>query len=53
MAFPLAALLSPLTERNRTLFGLDTKSVIVGILIAWFVLPMVMGAFAKVTNKAA
>jgi antibiotic biosynthesis monooxygenase (ABM) superfamily enzyme len=24
-------------------FGLDTKSVIVGILLAWFLIPWIMG----------
>lgn len=32
------------------MFGLDIKSLIVGALIAWFVIPFIMGQFAKLTS---
>lgn len=34
------------------MFGLDLKSVIVGMLLAWFVLPMVMGVFNRPSAQA-
>jgi hypothetical protein len=34
-------------------FGLDLKSVIAGLLIAWFLIPMVQGFFAKRTRASA
>jgi len=37
------ALASAFAERKSEMFGLDLKSVIVGILIAMFVIPWVTG----------
>jgi len=34
-------------------FGLDIKSIVVGMLLAYFVLPMVMGLFNKPTAQRA
>ena len=34
-------------------FGLQLKSIIVGILLAYFVLPMIMYAVSGLTYKAA
>lgn len=34
-------------------FGLQLKSIIVGILLAYFALPMIMNAVSGLTNKAA
>ena len=33
-------------------FGLQLKSIIVGILLAYFILPMIMNAVSGLTNKA-
>lgn len=32
-------------------FGLDLKSVIVGALFVWFVLPWLMGLMGRVSSK--
>lgn len=32
-------------------FGLDLKSIILGVLLAWFVLPYVQAQFVKVTSS--
>lgn len=34
-------------------FGLDLKSMIVGALIVWFVIPWVMGLMNRTPNNAA
>jgi len=34
-------------------FGLDLKSVIVGGLFVWFVLPFLMGLLSRATSKPA
>lgn len=33
-------------------FGLDIKSLAVGILLAWFVIPWVQAKFVQVTTKS-
>lgn len=32
-------------------FGLDFKSIVVGVLIAWFVIPWIQSMFVKTTTK--
>lgn len=32
-------------------FGLDLKSIVVGMLLAWFVVPQVMGIFHRPTPQ--
>lgn len=34
-------------------FGLDLKSIVVGMLIAWFVVPQVMGIFNRPSAQKA
>lgn len=32
-------------------FGLDFKSIVVGVLIAWFVIPWIQSMFVKTTKN--
>lgn len=34
-------------------FGLDLKSIIVGVLAAWFLLPWIMGMFSRKSGAPA
>lgn len=34
-------------------FGLDLKSIVLGMLLAWFVLPFVLGMFQRPTAPRA
>jgi hypothetical protein len=50
--FQRAAFLSASARKETEMpFGLDLKSIVVGMLLAYFVLPMVMGFFNRPTAQ--